>query len=200
MPGKHNSFRLIADVRNVYQRIDPAIKQRFEEKGWMLSRNFNDGFGLPWQEVFQTDSKENVEQYCRANDIQFEWKDKGRLRTRQVRPSARKHPTTGEMVWFNHAAFFHYTSLEDDIREALLSELGQNELPYNTFYGDGSPIEDEVAEHLRQIYEAETVMFPWHKGDIMLIDNMSMTHARQPYAGDREVIVAMTDAVSGENL
>jgi alpha-ketoglutarate-dependent taurine dioxygenase len=185
----------IADVRAVYRRIDPAIRARFELHGLMLVRNFNQGFGLPWQEVFQTDRRAEVEAYCEANDIHFEWQDGDRLRTRQVRPAVRHHPVTREPVWFNHGAFFHHTSLAPAVRAALVAEYGIEGLPYNTCYGDGTPIEPEVAAHLRAAYAAERVVFPWRNGDVMLLDNMSVAHAREPYTGAREVVVAMTDAV-----
>jgi alpha-ketoglutarate-dependent taurine dioxygenase len=187
----------IADVRKVHDRIDASIRQTFLDKQWMLVRNYNDGFGLPWQEVFQTDDEAEVEQYCRDNDIHFEWKNGGRLRTQQVRPAIRKHPVSSEPLWFNHAAFFHYTTLDATTRDALLNEFGVDGLPYNTCYGDGSPIETEVAEHLRQAYAAETRMFDWHAGDVMMLDNMTISHAREPYVGDREVVVSMTDVVDG---
>jgi alpha-ketoglutarate-dependent taurine dioxygenase len=186
----------IADVRNVYKRIDPALRQRFEEKQMMLVRNFNDGFGLPWQEVFQTEDAQEVETYCRENDIEFEWKDGGRLRTRQVRPAVRLHPVTGEPLWFNHAAFFHYTTLEPSVREALLKEFSVEGLPYNTCFGDGTPITPEEAGHLRAAYSAEVVMFPWEVGDVMILDNMTVAHAREPYTGDRETLAAMTEPVN----
>jgi alpha-ketoglutarate-dependent taurine dioxygenase len=187
----------IADVRHVHNRIAPGLRARFEQKGMMLVRNFNDGFGLPWQEVFQTDDAAEVEAYCRDNDIQLEWKDGGRLRTRQIRPAIRHHPVTGEAVWFNHAAFFHYTTLEPAVRDALLGEFGIEGLPYNTCYGDGSPIGDDEAAALREAYEAEKAMFPWEVGDIMLLDNMTVAHAREPYTGERETLAAMTEPVNG---
>ena len=187
----------IADVRKVYKRLDPEIRNRFLEKKMMLARNYNDGFGLSWQEVYQTEDKNEVEAYCRENSIEFEWKDGDRLRTRQIRPAVRKHPKTGEPVWFNHAAFFHYTSLEPKMREALLNEFGEDGLPYNTYYGDGTRIEPSDVEHIRQAYEQEKVMFPWQEGDILMLDNMSIAHAREPYTGDRLIATAMTDAFSG---
>lgn len=98
----------------------------------MLVRNYNDGFGLSWQDVFQTENKADVEVYCKKTNVELEWKEGGRLRTRQVRPSVQKHPSTGEPVWFNHAAFFHVTSLEYSVQEALLAEFGIDGLPYNT--------------------------------------------------------------------
>lgn len=33
---------------------------------------------------------------------------------------------------------------------------------------------------------------PWQAGDVMIVDNILALHGRQPYAGDRRVIVAMT--------
>jgi alpha-ketoglutarate-dependent taurine dioxygenase len=187
----------IANVHHVHNRIRPEIRDRFIERQWALVRNFNDGFGLSWQETYQTDDRSEVEAYCRANGVEFEWKEGDRLRTRQVRPAVRKHPVTGEALWFNHAAFFHHTSLEPTMRDALISEFGVDGLPYNTTYGDGSPIEPEVAAHLRSAYEEEKVIFPWQEGDVMLLDNMTIAHAREPYVGDRKVIVSMTDAVDG---
>jgi alpha-ketoglutarate-dependent taurine dioxygenase len=190
----------IADVRRVHDRIDPEIRARFAERGLMLVRNFNQGFGLPWQEVFQTSEPKEVEAYCAANDIQLEWQSGGRLRTRQVRPAIRRHPKSGEPVWFNHGAFFHHTSLAPALRSSLEGEYGIERLPYNTCYGDGSAIEPEVAAHLRAAYAAERVLFPWRDGDVMLLDNMSVAHAREPYTGAREVVVAMTDAVDPERV
>lgn len=81
------------------------------------------------------------------------------------------------------------------MRSALLAEFGEAGLPYNTYYGDGSPIEPETAAVVRAAYEAERVSFPWQRGDVMLIDNMSIYHARESYTGDREVLVAMADAI-----
>jgi alpha-ketoglutarate-dependent taurine dioxygenase len=187
----------IADVRNVYRRLKPSTTEKFAEKQMMLVRNFNDGFGLPWQDVFQTEDRSEVEAYCKTNSIDFEWKDADRLRTRQVRPAIRRHPQTGEPVWFNHAAFFHHTTLEPDMRASLIEELGIDGLPYSTFYGDGSPIEAEVAEEIRQAYAAETVKFRWRVGDVLLLDNMSISHAREPYNGPRDIVVCMTNVYDG---
>jgi len=188
----------IHDVRNVYNRINPEIRERFAEKQWMLVRNYNDGFGLPWQEVFQAESKAEVEEFCRQNNIEYEWRDGDKLRTRSIRKAVHKHPTTGEPLWFNHAAFYHHSTLEPSMREALLSEFSVDELPYNTYYGDGSEISPEDAEHIRQAYQQEKVMFDWQRGDILLLDNMTVAHAREPYEGDRKIVVGMTEPVSAE--
>jgi alpha-ketoglutarate-dependent taurine dioxygenase len=189
----------IADVRNVYRRIDAGVRQRFLEKQMMFVRNYNDGFGLPWQEVFQTGDKAEVEGYCTANLIDWTWKSGDRLRTQQIRPAVRKHPKTGEPVWFNHAAFFHYTALEPSMQRALVNEFGVENLPFNTYYGDGSPIEPDVVAHIRDAYEREKVVFPWLLGDVLLVDNMTVAHAREPYAGERLTLVAMAEPYDGSD-
>ncbi len=187
----------IADVRRIYARIDPSIRERFAEKGWMYVRNFGAGFGLPWQSVFQTTDKAVVEEHCRKHGIDFEWKENDGLRTRATRPAIHKHPRTGEMVWFNHATFFHVTTLEPSVREMLRVEFAEDELPTNSFYGNGSPIEDAVVEDLREIYRSEEVVFPWQKDDVLMLDNMLMAHGRRPYAGERKILVGMAEPYGG---
>jgi alpha-ketoglutarate-dependent taurine dioxygenase len=186
----------IADTRRVYARIDPEIRERFESKGWTYVRNFGDGMGLPWQTVFQTQSREKVEEHCRNNGIEVEWKDGGRLRTRARRRVAARHSESGDMTWFNHATFFHVSTLAEPYREALLEEFAEEDLPANTYYGDGTPIEAEVLEHLRAAYQAEAVSFPWELGDLLILDNMLVAHGRAPYAGPRKILVGMSHPCS----
>lgn len=190
----------IADCRKIYNRLDPAIRDRFGVRGWMCVRNFGDGFGLPWQVVFQTSDKAVVEAYCHETGIRVEWKEGDRLRTRTVRPAASKHPQTGEMVWFNHATFFHVSTLEPHVREAMTALFIEADLPTNTYYGDGSPIEPDVLEAMRECYRQETVTFAWQKGDLLILDNMLVAHGRAPYKGIRNVLVAMARPMSWDGL
>jgi alpha-ketoglutarate-dependent taurine dioxygenase len=195
-PAEQGGETPIADVRRVYKRIPPDIVSRFMEKGWMLQRNYGRGLSLPWQTTFRTKDRAEVEHYCRSANIEFEWKSENWLRTRQVRSPIAIHPKTGETVWFNHVAFWHVSSLDSVVREVMLRQLGESDLPYNTFYGDGTPIEDAVVEELRQAYRQETTSFPWLPGDILLLDNMLVAHARNPYKGARKILVAMGDPFS----
>jgi len=190
-PAERGGETPIADCRRVYARLAPRIRERFIAKNWMYVRNFGDGFGLPWRTVFQTDDRGVVEDHCRKNGIEAKWKDDDRLRLRAVRRAVHKHAHTGEEVWFNHATFFHISTMEPSVREALLAEIAEDDLPTNSFYGDGSPIEPEVLEHLRQRYREETVIFPWQRGDTLLLDNMLAAHGRAPFIGTRKILVGM---------
>jgi alpha-ketoglutarate-dependent taurine dioxygenase len=190
----------IADSRKIYQRISPAIRERFAKLKVLYVRNYNDGFGLEWQTVFQTTDRAVVNEFCRRNAIEVEWKDGNRLKTRQVRQAAAQHPLTGEWVWFNHAAFFHVSTLEPSIRDALLSEFKEEDLPTNTYYGDGTPIEPGVLDELRGAYLAEKTVYPWQTGDVLVLDNMSVAHGRESYLGKRKILAGMADPFTPEFL
>jgi hypothetical protein len=181
----------IADVRKVCRHISPSIRKRFEEKGYLLVRNFSDHLSLPWRVSFKVTTKEELEGYCKKAHIAMKWIANEHLRTWQVRPPMATHPRTNEQVWFNHIAFWHVSSLEKHVRDILLDSCSEEGLPYNTYYGDGTRIEDDVIEELRQAYNAEMVKFPWKKGDLLLLDNMLVAHGRSPYSGPRKIIVSM---------
>jgi alpha-ketoglutarate-dependent taurine dioxygenase len=190
----------IADTRKVFGRITEDIRERFMERKYMYVRNFGDGFGLSWQEVFQTTQRSEVQRYCHANRIEYEWKVGDRLRTRQVREVAAKHPKTGEWVWFNHLTFFHVSTLDASVREEVMKAFVEEELPNNTYYGNGCEIEERVMEHLREAYEKEKVRFDWEEGDVLMLDNMLVAHGREPYTGERSVAVGMAEPMAWSNL
>jgi alpha-ketoglutarate-dependent taurine dioxygenase len=190
----------IADVRKVYRRIPASIRERFVEKGWMLIRNYGDGFGLPWQEAFHMTDPKAVEEYCENSCVSVEWKSGGRLRTRQVRSAVLKHPVTGDLVWFNHISFWHVSSLLPGLREKLTSEFSEQDMPYSTYYGDGSSIEESVVEELRRAYSEETIMFSWQEGDLLMLDNVLAAHGRKSFQGDRKILVGMGQSFTREKF
>jgi len=200
-PAERGGETPIADCRKVFDEISPEVRSRFIEKRWMYVRNYGDGFGLPWRVVFQTDDRRAVEEHCRGNNIDVEWKNDDRLRTSATFAPVLKHPLTGEMSWFNHATFFNLSTLEPWVQEALMEEFDRPEdMPTNTFYGDGSPIEPEVLDHMRAAYRKHTVSFPWVKGDVMVLDNTLVAHGRAPYAGPRKILVGMSEPTTREEL
>jgi alpha-ketoglutarate-dependent taurine dioxygenase len=194
-PASEGGETPIADCRRVFQRLSTDLRERFERKQVMYVRNFGDGFGLSWQMVFQTEDRDEVEQFCHRARVECEWKKGDRLRTRQVRPAIAVHPRTSEKVWFNHVAFFHFTSLESSVSAALLAVFGEENLPNNTYFGDGSSIETSDLEEIRAAYAAETIRFPWQRGDVLLVDNMLVAHGRAPYAGERKILIGMAEPI-----
>jgi alpha-ketoglutarate-dependent taurine dioxygenase len=183
----------LADTVRVTARIDADVVERFEKRGVMYVRNYREGLDLPWQRVFQTDDRASVEAYARAHDIAVEWLPNGELRTRQVCQGIARHPRSGERIWMNQAHLFHVSSLADEARDSLRTLMREEELPRNALYGDGSPIEPDLLEHVRAAFSAEEVTFDWSSGDVLIVDNMRVSHGRRPFSGERKVLVAMTD-------
>ena len=186
----------IADSRKILKLLDLQIVRRFVEKRIMYVRNFRTGLGIPWQEAFQTADRAAVEQYCRHSGIEFEWLKPDHLRTRQVRPAVMQHPETGEFVWFNQAHLFHISSLGEKVRESMQAVYREDELPRAAYFGDGSAIEPEMIEAINEAFQEATVLFPWKQGDLLLLDNILCAHGRQPYAGERKIMVLMSEPSS----
>ncbi|GLU50151.1 TauD/TfdA family dioxygenase [Nocardiopsis ansamitocini] len=186
----------LADSRRVLTRLRPRTVAKFENLGVRYVRNYLPGIGLSWQEAFQTDRKAEVDAYCAEADIVAEWVDGGHLRTHQVRPAVRVHPFTGERSWFNHAAFFHITSLPSEVSAGLLEVLPEEDLPHNTYYGDGSAIADTTLAEIRAALDEETTAFEWRQGDVLVVENMITAHAREPFKGPRRILAAMADPIS----
>jgi hypothetical protein len=80
-----------------------------------------------------------------------------------------------------------------DVREYLLTEVKEAELPRNAHYGDGTPIEASFLDEIRAAYREETVTFAWQEGDILLVDNMLVAHGREPFVGPRKILVGMSE-------
>ena len=196
IPAASGGETPLADIRRVLARIDPAVRDEFRARGWQLVRNFGSGIGPTWQHSYDVESVAELEAYLSAMSIGWQWLDNGWLRTRQVRPAIHVHPATGDELWFNHVAFWHSSSLEDGIRARFEADFGIENLPYNTYYGDGAVIPDDIAAHLRDAYDAETVSFLWQAGDLVMIDNMLVAHGRSSFGGKRLVLAAMGDAVA----
>ncbi|NJQ05935.1 TauD/TfdA family dioxygenase [Streptomyces lonarensis] len=186
----------LADTRRVLAAIDPDVREEFAARGWMVVRNFSEGFGVPWQQAFNTEDRAQVEAYCARGGMTAEWTPGG-LRTRARRQAVHRHPVTGEQVWFNHMTFFHVTTLKPDVCAALREMYAEEDLPTNTYYGDGAPVPDDVVAHIRGCYRAQWRRFDWQRDDVLVVDNMLAAHAREPFTGPRRIAVAMTEPSDG---
>jgi alpha-ketoglutarate-dependent taurine dioxygenase len=185
----------VADAPTVLGALPTELVQRFEREGWLLTRNYNEDIGASVADAFGTDDPGAVESYCRANAIEFEWQADGGLRTRQLRSAVVRHPLTGQRCWFNQIAFLNERTIDPEVREYLVDIYGADGLPFNTRFGGGDPVGEDVVQLLNDVYEAHTAREPWQAGDLMLVDNVRTAHSREPYQGPREVLVALAGAV-----
>jgi amino acid adenylation domain-containing protein len=190
----------VVDSRRVYERLDPEIQQAFMEKQIMYSRNYGQGVGLDWEMVFNTSDRAEVERKAAEQRLTLEWKEDGKLRTRCVRPAVIAHPVTGELSWFNQAQHWHTSCLDPATRASIESVFREEDLPRQCYFGDGTPIPDEMMRKILAAYSELEVCFPWQKGDIMLVDNVLAAHGRNAFVGERKILVAMGDMTSFDQV
>jgi alpha-ketoglutarate-dependent taurine dioxygenase len=200
-PAERGGETPLADCRSVLSRMDHDILHKFEEHGWSYTRNFYPGLGLPWQEVFGTSDRSEVDEYCQAHGLRTNWTGRSALRVTSGRKAALvEHPVTGEQVWFNHAAFFHYSTLPAEISETLYAGMAAENLPSNSYFGNGEPISGESMEAVRQAYKAVSAPVEWALGDVLLIDNILVAHGRRKFSGNRRISVAMAGLIEAEDV
>lgn len=217
-PREHGETPLV-DFRTVWRELRPDVRDRFEQGGIRIVRNYaapGAAGGLwqlkPWNEMFGTTDRDVVTARSEAEGFQVSWHGDGALRLVSEHDASRKHPVTGEPVWFNHVQVFHLSAgpgeykrifqLRPSARALAVWQMAAwsvrfkqltadpDSHPMHCTYRDGSEIPDADMEHLRDVIWANMVRVPWHKGDIVAIDNFSVSHGRMPYQGPRTIVVA----------
>ncbi|WP_030785464.1 TauD/TfdA family dioxygenase [Streptomyces sp. NRRL S-920] len=182
------------DTTRVYQQLPARIRDRFEAEGWILQRRFHPGIGVDAKGYFKTDDTgEILRQLALLDAFDVRW-DGDVLTGFSVRfaPSF-EHPALGIKVWGNNITFSNIAMVEQTIREQLLSDYATDELPVNTFWGDGTPISARDMATLRDIYLANEVSFEWQEGDVLLIDNIRCVHGRRPILAPQRVNVGVCE-------
>ena len=172
----------IMSVRTLLERLDPAVVARFRELGVRYYRHCPDerrhGAHLySWQRAFFTEDRRDVEEQCRRLGYDLEWDDtSGLLTTSFVTPALRAHPETGEELWLNQATASHHSYYADF--PGVEPGAGVTSFPGTTSYGDGSPIPNDVVEHIRAAMWSCAVAVPLAKSDLLVLDNNVVAHGR----------------------
>lgn len=190
----------LLDCRALMQVLDQDVVAELDAKGLTYVRNFGEGIDVAWQDFFRTMDRDEVEGRCQASGAQCEWLVDGNLRIRQAARAVRSHPSTGEKVFFNQILLHHPAALPESTRAAMQSLYDADSMPRNVTYGDGSPIPDQVVEHLLAVYDKYAVRFAWQPGDIIALDNMLCSHGRAVFSGPRKILVAMGRVVEAASV
>ncbi|HSR25634.1 MAG TPA: TauD/TfdA family dioxygenase, partial [Candidatus Eisenbacteria bacterium] len=111
----------------------------------------------------------------------------------QVLDAVVRHPVTGQAVWFNQAHAFHISTLDPDVQQGMRELFAEEDLPRNVCYGDRGPIGAAEFDAIRAAIARATVSFRWQRGDVLMLDNMLAAHGREPYRGERRVVVGMSE-------
>ncbi|TIB78811.1 Clavaminate synthase-like protein [Wallemia mellicola] len=75
--------------------------------------------------------------------------------------------------------------------------IGRDGMKYlPPLYGDGSSIPIEYLDKVLKIQDDVTIYIPWQEGDILVLDNFKVQHAREPWSGeqhDRIILASLRD-------
>lgn len=196
LPAETGGETPIADGREVLRRMEPQLVADIEDKGLLYIRNLHGGSGLgpSWQDTFETTDPLQVEQYCRQYATQYAWQEDGGIRLVQPSKGIIRHPVTGEKVWFNQIDQFHPSHMSPEVYQTLMQIFPSVEdLPMFVKFGDGSFISDQQVKGILATIDAVAVDRRWQRGDLLLLDNVLISHGRRPFTGKRQVLVSMTE-------
>lgn len=206
-PPKERGETIIADAKKVFRDIDPKVRKRFIDNGLKYySRYFYRSPLLEtinrvqkghrsWIEVFETRDKNEVERLCKSNDFSYKWNANDWLEVSQVRPAVLNHPITGETVWFNQAHLFDFNPRLLDWWRYLGTKIlyfRKHMRLHEVYFADDSPIPLKDLYHILDVLDANTISFPWKKGDVLVLDNVLSMHGRAVFSGKRRILAAMT--------
>lgn len=207
IPPHEKGETIIADARKVFETMDPAVKERFIHKRlryvscYYHKSAIMDGLNKiqpshkKWSQVFETDSKSEVEKKCLEHEFDYKWTKNNWLQISQVRPAVMAHPETGEKVWFNQAHLYDFNPKLLGMWRYLGAKLfycRKHTKLHEIFYADHTPIPRADLYHVMDVLDTQTIAFPWQKGDFLVLDNVLAMHGRAAFQGKRRVLTAMT--------
>ncbi len=208
VPPEEGGETIVGDARRVYQALDPSVRERFVRKQLKYVSSY---YGTSvvmdllnrlqpshksWRDVFETRERAEVERLCREHDFDFQWHTDGNwLRISQTRPAAMTHPETKEWVWFSQPHLYDFSPrLLGPWRYvgAKLFYARPHTRLHEIFHADGSRVKRRDLYHLMDTLEANTIAFPWRRGDVLMLDNVLSMHGRATFKGKRRILAALT--------
>ncbi len=168
------------------REAEPEFVRNCEEQGLKYSNvmpGVDDpasGMGRSWQSTLSADSKAAAESRLALLGYSWEWLDDGSLRaTTPVLPAVREL-SNGRKSFFNQliAASQGWKDSRNDPSKAIT-------------HGDGAPLDVKAVRVAVEISEELAFDVPWQAGDVALVDNYSVMHARRPFEGARRILASL---------
>ena len=131
------------------------------------------------------------------------WLPDGSINVYQRVPGIRIHPTLGKPAYFNNVGNrYAYAKQHGCLQPPHYSEEKKDYFPPPSFpkpVGEGEeeqedePIPLDWLEEAHRWTERLQAHVEWEQGDILVIDNLAVQHARTPWQGPRKLVASLWD-------
>ncbi|EGV66387.1 hypothetical protein PSN45_003016 [Yamadazyma tenuis] len=172
----------------------PSREGKISFKGNEFYWQDKDGFGhLIKEGDSEEEKRRKAEIMVRKLTSDFEWAEDGGLLVHQYVPFIRIHPESQLPTFFNTLVG----------RYGAKKDAGATEFPHvgtdggyyaPLVYEDGEEIDKDLLEKVLQVSIDLEYNHEWQEGDLLLVDNIQVSHGRQPWSeGERVILVSMWD-------
>ncbi|MEA5593322.1 TauD/TfdA family dioxygenase [Rivularia sp. UHCC 0363] len=195
----------ICDTRRILKQLPTQLVDKIRDRGVRYTRRLpkqSNPFSKGWSEIFNTESPDVVEERCKTADFaEKDWNinwDGDVMMLEHTNKGILCHPRTQEEIWFNQITIYHNSGFEyictltpdEFIPDVDISKVKQY-CPTDCTLGDGTLFSRDEIEAIWDAYAAETIVFDWEQGDVLLLDNLLFAHGRKPFRGNRQILVSM---------
>ncbi|GAB2222277.1 hypothetical protein Droror1_Dr00013485 [Drosera rotundifolia] len=184
--GGETPIALSNVVYQIMKERHPEFVKELAEHGLIYSRvlaeddDASSAFGRGWKSMLGTDDKRVAEERAAKKGMKLEWLEDGVRTSMGPLPGIRLDEIRQREVWFN-SIVISYTG-PVDLR---------NDPTKATTLGNGRPLLADVVYDCVKILEEESVAIPWRKGDILLVDNWAVLHARRSFLPPRRILASL---------
>lgn len=140
------------------------------------------GMGRSWRSTLGVDSREAAQ--ARLDELGYtsQWLEDGCLRATTPPLPAVLDVGSGREVFFNQliAAFCGWKDNRNDPSKSIR-------------HGDGTPLDTDAVQVAIKLSEELAFDLSWQVGDVAIIDNTIVMHARRTFRGQRKVVASLAE-------
>lgn len=185
--GGATSILHSAEACETFFAINSDFANKIESEGVQYTRVMpldtdpDSPIGRSWKETFKASTRFEAESAMRDAGMSWEWLDDDSVRTKTaVLPAIRFDDEIQQQVFFNSlvAVYTGWDDKRNDARKAVTTP-------------DGEQLDDATMSIMIERMDELAVNFAWQPGDVLMINNHTVLHARQPYEGERRILAAI---------
>uniref|UniRef100_A0A0G4I475 TauD/TfdA-like domain-containing protein n=1 Tax=Chromera velia CCMP2878 TaxID=1169474 RepID=A0A0G4I475_9ALVE len=207
-PAESGGCTTVTDNMKVESLLSESLKAKLRTLGVQYVRNLDDEadasspeFFNSWQRCFSPspdtpfDTLLHEKNGLHRNYCVLPYSERNRKRVQEITwaPAFHQHPRLGPVL-FNSIMTRHGSWLDG---HPVFDSFPLKERPYHSRWGDGTDFSDTEYEEISNAYKDATLNFSLQRGDLIVLDNLRMSHGRTPYTGSRRRLgVMVSDLVS----